>query len=584
VVLPYHLGAQDHSRIEAEGQASGDGFQQREPIADLLLSMRARHMSGNLSDDSQPQNDGGTFRANDASESAICSGARFGNYLVRELIGVGNTASIYRAHDTRLLREVALKVLNTAVLAGAEGLARFLHEARMAAAVRHPNVVSLFDVGVQDGTPYIVMELLAGEALDGRLNAARHLPEPVLIDIASQLVRGLTAVHDAGVVHRDLKPSNVFLARGPEGSTQAKLLDFGISKQTRDNLRLTTNGRRRWAAMPLYTAPEVLRDGEATFLSDQYSLGVLLYECVTGINPFRADTLRESIDRITAGQARRINDQARRPSRRLAALIERAMSFYPHERFADSRELGRALAAASARRTWWGWSSRPDPSGVPRPSSRPWKSRQSSLGPGGRSGRRLGSVIGATVLACSIAAPVVAWWSVRRHRAMAPVTVTSSLALGEVRATLPAPATSISCATPCPAPASASPSAPARDNPAPASTAPLATSTQAGSLQTSALQARSLQAGSLTPVFAATSPPTQFVAPAAMGEAAPAADAPEPVLPVPGAPEENRVGGVLRSPDGGVLDAGDAVEVPASSVAPTPSGPDRGTNGAFIFD
>ena len=208
-------------------------------------------MLGNHPNIGQPQPRGSAVRAGDASQAAICSGANFSIYTVRELIGVGSTASVYRAHDTRLRREVALKVLNTGVLAGAEGLARFVHEARMAAAVRHPNVVSIFDVGVHDGTPFIVMELLSGGDLDGRLNTARALPERTLVDIAAQLASGLAAVHDAGVVHRDLRPSNVFLSRGPDGSTQPKLLDFGVSKQTRDNLRLTTHGRRRWAAMPL---------------------------------------------------------------------------------------------------------------------------------------------------------------------------------------------------------------------------------------------------------------------------------------------------------------------------------------------
>src|SRR5690242_7314685 len=113
-------------------------------------------MSGaNVSDFSEPQQRGATFRTSVASDAAIVSGASFGIYLVRELIGVGATASVYRAYDTRLLREVAIKVLNTRASAGAVGLSRFLHEARMAAAIRHPNVVSILDVGVHDEAPYI---------------------------------------------------------------------------------------------------------------------------------------------------------------------------------------------------------------------------------------------------------------------------------------------------------------------------------------------------------------------------------------------------------------------------------------------
>jgi serine/threonine protein kinase len=537
-------------------------------------------MSGNLSGVSQPQHRGGTLRASDALQAAICSGASFGIYVVREVIGVGKTSSIYRAHDTRLLREVAIKVLNTGALAGADGLARFLHEARMAAAIRHPNVVSIFDVGVHDGSPYIVMELLTGVDLDVRLNAARVLREPALIDMGLRLAFGLAAVHDAGVVHRDLRPSNVFLTHDPDGSTQPKLLDFGVSKQARDNLRLTTNGRRRWASMPLYTAPEVLRDGQATFLSDQYSLGVLLYECVTGVHPFRADSFRDSVELITAGQARRIADQPIRPSRRLGAIIERAMHLDPERRFADLRELGHALAAASGRRAIWPWNSSPEPSVARAPSPNPGaRSRPAPRDRASGSERGLSWAIGATVIGCSIGAPLLAWYSAHQHRATAPLSVASPLSPAEGHAAVVVPPPSAACAAPCPAPSDVH-------------AAPLVLGNQA--------PASSAAAHALAPALAAAPPPEQALpraqeqAPLAAtdfaerpegGEAAPRGQAAQPALPVAAVPKSGQLdSGVSTQADGGVPETRDSLDVPLPSVTIAPSGPARGTNGALIFD
>lgn len=563
-------------------------------------------MSGHLSDFGEPHQRGGGFVPSDVSVTAICSGASFGLFVLRELIGVGNTASVYRAHDTRLLRDVALKVLNTDALAGADGLARFLHEARMAAAIRHPNVVSMFDVGAHDGKPYIVMELLTGEDLDVRLNTARVLREPLLLDMAVQLASGLGAVHDAGVVHRDVRPGNVFLARGPDGSTQPKLIDFGGSKQTRDNGRLTTNGRRRWAAMPLYTAPEVLLEGEATFLSDQYSLGVLLYECATGVHPFRADTLRESVELITAGQARRIADQPLQPSRRLAAVIERAMHFDPAQRFADMRELGRSLASVKKGR--WPWSASPDP--VVVRAAAPAAARPVVFDAQAPTGRGLGWAIGAVVITCSIGAPVWAWWSVRRPRTPAAMSVTAPLVPSDPPpVAAPAPlcaATRAPESAPSPAPAV---------NPAPAALTAGGTSatppapSAAPSAQNLAAQ---VPAQATLPVATAVLPPAAVrsaeAAPPTLVAAAP--HAAEPAAPPP-AVELAEGGAVGAGPPGAeaalpadvaaapaadgvdtsfapAADAGtdtsEPSDVPLPKVAAPASGPERGTNGALIFD
>lgn len=404
---------------------------QQGPIATLT---RAVHVSGKISD--IPPEAGGAAADSDVPPGAICTGARFATYALEELVGVGSTASIYRARDARLLREVAIKIWTSGAPAGANGLARFLHEARMAAAIRHPNVVSIFDVGVHDGSPYIVMELLSGEDLDERLRAGRALPEAAVIDLALPLVAGLTAVHDAGVVHRDLKPSNIFLSRGASGDVQPTLLDFGVSKHSRDSLRLTTLGRQRWAAMPLYTSPEVLLGGDATFRSDQYSLGVLLYECVTGVNPFRADSARDSIELITSGQYLPASAHGQRASRGLAKIIERAMSPDPDERFADLRELGRALVSVAGRRARATWGSAFGTDMVPSAMATPIPRRP----PVPRAARRRGLAtwaLGAAVAGWSIAGVLSAWFLTGAPRVSAPATATPALTPVETRFATP---------------------------------------------------------------------------------------------------------------------------------------------------
>ena len=561
-------------------------------------------MSGKISD--IPPDDGSVGTPDDVPPGALCPGARFATYALEELVGVGSTASIYRARDSRLLREVAIKVWTSGAPAGADGLARFLHEARMAAAVRHPNVVSIFDVGVHDGAPYIVMELLDGEDLDERLRASRVLPEPAVLDLALPLVAGLMAVHDAGVVHRDLKPSNIFLSRGPNGDVRPTLLDFGVSKHSRDSLRLTTLGRQRWAAMPLYTSPEVLLGGEATFLSDQYSLGVLLYECVTGMNPFRADSPRDSIDLIIAGQYLPASAHGHRASRALAKVIERALSPEPEERFADLRELGRALAAVAGRRARATWSSAFGAELVASPMPTPMARRAPLASRAARRGRLAAWALGAAVAGWSIAGVLSAWFLTGTPRLVERSTSVPALSPAEAR--VPAP----------PDPSVASPGA-SIGAPAPAAE-------QGLSGERVALAHHTLE----------PSPP-HFPLPSAVGagsggdgepgagrqgeRAAPAPSEPatsepvaeEPVLavpnePAPGAPSElgsvapEAVGPAPHEP--GVLlpgDPGAAGEVPALSTdgalvpppgeggAPPSAGvappdPERGTNGALIFD
>ena len=292
-----------------------------------------------------------------ASAAGIfAEGSRFGAYVIGPCIGHGGMARIYRAEHEGLCRQVALKVLTDGVEPGTEGRARFLREARIAAAIKHPNVVNIFDIGVENQIPYLVMELLVGQDLESLLASHGALSEHTIIDIIIPVVAGLVAVHDAGVVHRDLKPGNIFLSKGQNDEVEPKLLDFGISKAVGggDKMRLTST-QGLLMGTPLYMSPEAMLGADMTVASDQYSLGVLLYECATGVNPFMADSVAETARRVTTGQFMPIAEQAVRPSRRLQTIIERTMNLEPQNRYRDMRALGQELLTLAGQRTRITW-------------------------------------------------------------------------------------------------------------------------------------------------------------------------------------------------------------------------------------
>jgi serine/threonine protein kinase len=298
---------------------------------------------------------GGAREPKQASgEGVLAEGSRFGVYVVGPCIGHGAMARIYRAEHEGLRRSVALKVLHEWAIQVAEGHQRFLREARIAAAIKHPNVVNIFDVGVQDSVPYLVMELLEGEDLEAMMRAHGALSEGALVDIVLPIAAGLAAVHDAGVVHRDLKPGNIFLARGRNDEIEPKLLDFGISRAAESEQLKLTMAQGLLMGTPRYMSPEGIRRGEITALSDQYSLGVVVYECLTGENPFFSDALAETLHRVTSGEYCRPS-QHPKISKRMARILERAMSLDPSERFADLREMGRELLLLAGQRARIAW-------------------------------------------------------------------------------------------------------------------------------------------------------------------------------------------------------------------------------------
>jgi tRNA A-37 threonylcarbamoyl transferase component Bud32 len=296
--------------------------------------------------------------------SVLPAGAKFGSYVIRECIGEGAMGRVYRAEHELLGKTVALKVMAEWLLASSEARQRFLREGQAAAAVRHPNVVDITDIGLHQGTPYLVMELLEGEDLESYLERHSQLDEREIVALALPIIAALGAAHERGVVHRDLKPSNIFLARGPAGDVVPKVLDFGVSKlgMAVAATDLESTPFDRLLGSPLYLAPEAVGGAPSlTAKSDQYSLGVLLYRCATGCLPFSGETLLALLNAIALGDFNPPSQLRPSLSPALERAIMRSMSLDPAQRFADLRELGSLLldlAALHTRVLWGSWFAR----------------------------------------------------------------------------------------------------------------------------------------------------------------------------------------------------------------------------------
>ncbi|MEY4545952.1 MAG: hypothetical protein RL685_2147 [Pseudomonadota bacterium] len=290
------------------------------------------------------------------SDTDLPAGHRFGNYVILERIGRGGMASVYRAEHRALSKQVAIKIVDHALHDKTAAHRQFLREGRAAAAVKHPNVVDITDVGICEGVPFLVMEFLEGWDLETHLRERGPLSDGELVHLALPIIAGLAVAHDAGVIHRDLKPSNIFLAKGADGDLVPKVLDFGISKVISDAQDLSATPYGTVMGTPLYLPPEALA-GAQNFspASDQYSLGVVLYECAVGRPPHRQESLVALLQSIGSGK---VEAPSRlRPD--VSALVERAilraMHAEPRQRFAHVRDLGRALWEGASPRTQVLW-------------------------------------------------------------------------------------------------------------------------------------------------------------------------------------------------------------------------------------
>ena len=233
----------------------------------------------------------------------LTPGARLGPYEVLSVLGTGGMAEVYRVRDTRLGREVALKVVNEALSGDPELLRRFEQEARLAGSLNHPNLVAVHDLGLHDGAPYFITELLQGESLRQRIARGR-IPLQSALEWGAQLARGLAAAHARGIIHRDVKPENVFVT----SDGQVKLLDFGIAKLAEaargkgphglmDVTVTPTGSATRTGSVlgtPGYMSPEQLRGDSVDARTDIFSLGAVVYEMLSEKRAFPGATLVES--------------------------------------------------------------------------------------------------------------------------------------------------------------------------------------------------------------------------------------------------------------------------------------------------
>jgi tetratricopeptide (TPR) repeat protein len=282
---------------------------------------------------------------------------RFGPYHIEGRLGAGGMGQVYRARDTRLGREVAVKVITHDKAGDPTLQARFEREARAASALNHPNIVSVFDVGEQDGTHYIVTELVPGESLR-RMISSGPVPAEQLKRIATQIADALKAAHGAGIVHRDLKPENIMLT--PDG--RVKILDFGLARRMkhhvseRDNTMTlsTTTQPGTVVGTAGYMSPEQICGEEVDHRSDIFSAGLVLYEMACGSRAFKG---RNSIDVMSAVLK---DDPPQLPALGSGALnrvIRRCMEKDPKRRYQTAEELNAALESAGAgnSRIPWRW-------------------------------------------------------------------------------------------------------------------------------------------------------------------------------------------------------------------------------------
>jgi len=261
-------------------------------------------------------------------------------YRVGPRLGGGAMGDVHDGLDVRLERRVAIKLLRTDLSSSEDVRQRFEREARVAAQLSHPNVLSVFDSGEEQGRAFIVMERLSGRTLAHEIADAPFY-EARLRAVASQILAALDAAHDARIVHRDIKPSNVLLAsRG-----QVKVADFGIAKML-EAVDLTATGML--VGTPAYIAPERHTGAPASPRTDLYSLGVLLYEAASGSPPFRGDSPLAVAHAALAGSAPPLQRERPDLDPRLVAVIEQAMALDPASRFATAPDMSRALGSRSA--------------------------------------------------------------------------------------------------------------------------------------------------------------------------------------------------------------------------------------------
>ena len=285
----------------------------------------------------------------------ISAGTKLGPYEILSALGAGGMGEVYRARDARLGRDVAIKVLPESFSRDRDRVRRFEQEARTVAALNHPNILAIFDIGTQNETSYLVSELLEGESLRDRLRAGALSPRRAA-EFALQLAHGLAAAHSKGVVHRDLKPENIFITR----ENRLKILDFGLAKlqpmglaaaaseQTAASGELGTSPGVVLGTVG-YMAPEQVRGDPADHRSDIFAFGAILYEMLGGQRAFKRDTSAETLTAILKEDPPELESASGQQSPpAMDRIVRRCLEKQPGLRFQSASDLGFAIEALSA--------------------------------------------------------------------------------------------------------------------------------------------------------------------------------------------------------------------------------------------
>jgi hypothetical protein len=283
------------------------------------------------------------------------AGTRIGPYDVVALLGAGGMGEVYRARDTRLGRDVAIKTLHANVSSRPDRLQRFEQEARSTGSLNHPNILAVYDVGDHGGTPYVVSELLEGETLRDRIGGT-PLPVRKAIDYAAQVAKGLAAAHDKGIVHRDLKPENIFVTR----DGRVKILDFGLAKlldtgqeaheesETRDKPPTDAGTVLGTAG---YMSPEQVRAKPVDHRSDIFSFGAVFYEMLSGQRAFRGNSAVETMNAILKEDPPALSETSRHLPPALERIVAHCLEKNPEERFQSARDIAFDLEQLSGSST-----------------------------------------------------------------------------------------------------------------------------------------------------------------------------------------------------------------------------------------
>ncbi len=278
---------------------------------------------------------------------ALAVSTRLGPYEILSKLGAGGMGEVYRARDTRLEREVAIKVLPERLSQDPMGLGRFQREAKAVATLSHPNIVSIFDIGCDQGRHFVVMQLLEGQTLGQRLKQS-PLDWPHALEIAVAIAEGLAAAHAKGIIHRDIKPENIFLT----ANDGIKILDFGLARQeSRSPSQADAGAPTVTVETQLgiiigtvaYMSPEQVRGQPADARSDVFSFGCVLYEMVMGLRPFTGESNADVMAGILNFAPPQLSESGRERPANLDRVITRCLEKDPAKRFQSGRELAAAL-------------------------------------------------------------------------------------------------------------------------------------------------------------------------------------------------------------------------------------------------